>query len=318
MFEQKPTFKGKWKNDSSVIIDGRDGEGDFCDGSCRDDCECDQYCECEQCQMCNGCNCDINNCHCDNCLYCYDCEEHINTDGLCECEITKSSTCIIEHCTDDNICENCMILFKNNRNIGYKCYGEGHGTYINCDLSSCGCECSCECTHDHEGNVGEFVSIPLNVNEIDEWVTKCYPQKTNSTCGGHVHISLKSYADYMNLMDRSFYEYYLERMAKWGTIHKIKEGSSFWKRLEGAQYCHAKFMPKEQRDMFEHYEDPRYAQINYCFNVDNRQTVEFRMLPCFQKESLMLSGIKETIDIVETYLSGIDPNNNMIKLRIEI
>jgi len=233
--------------------------------------------------------------------------------------IVSDNTCTTRGCTDSNVCDNCINIITENRQTHINC-NDNNGTFSDCDRD-CRCTCDCECEYcdgNSNGNVGEFVSIPIKVEEIEEWINKNYPDKTNSTCGGHCHVSLKSASDYMNLMDRAFYEYYLKRMETWGNKMKINKGSSFWKRLIGANYCHARFQPKEQRDMTEHYEDVRYAQINYCYNVDNRHTVEFRMLPCFQKKELMVSGIKETVDIVETFLSGINPNNNMIKLRIVI
>lgn len=50
--------------------------------------------------------------------------------------------------------------------------------------------------------------------------------------------------------------------------------------------------------------DERYSQINYAYNLDDRHTIEFRMLPAFNKKSLQIAGTLELIKITQEYLEN--------------
>lgn len=321
-FDEKPSTQGSFKGDGSLQgFDERNYNDDTdCDGYCRENCECYNECDCEGCVMCDICGTTTQNCQCHECLICAECLEKVEN---CNCDRNyhKISTCKDPKCNELGVCEKCYNecdeIFNENQELSHDCHECGNVEY-ECNYD-CGCECQCECDcgNDEENGVGEFVSKPLKVSQVEDWIYGSYPTKTNYSCGGHIHISLNSYADYMNLMTYEFYNYYLERIRKWANKMKINEGSQFWKRLEGKQYCHKKFQPELQRDMQGHYDDPRYTHINYCFNVDNRHTLEFRLLPCFQKDYLMVSGVLETISIVEDYLQQL-PDNNKVRMRFEL
>ena len=62
--------------------------------------------------------------------------------------------------------------------------------------------------------------------------------------------------------------------------------------------------------------DERYSQINYAYNLDDRHTVEFRMLPCFNKKSLQIAGTLEIIRITQEYLEN--KHNIPVTLRLSI
>jgi len=164
---------------------------------------------------------------------------------------------------------------------------------------------------------GEFVSIPLTVDQIEDFILNNYPTKTNKSCGGHCHVSLKSASDYMDLMSEEFNTFYIEEFKKWGEIMQINPRSAFWNRLNGNEfYCKKKFRAIEQRDS--DHTTARYCHINYCYHEKNRHTVEFRMLPCFQKKTLMLSAILKTCEIVENYLENFVKTQKIVSMRIEL
>lgn len=311
-FESIPTFKGDFKGDSSVEISGHgDYDEDFeCDGSCRDDCECFSECSCQMCIYCSECNEYSSNCNCYDCMFCSNCDEKMD---FCNCTIEKQTECINIKCKTNEVCEECMAYFRESQETYHSCDNADHVQY-SCDRDcNCNCECECNCNNgnDGSGRSGEFVSRPLEKTEIEEWIYKCYPTITNRTCGGHIHVSLKSNVDYMALMDRKFYDYYMKKILEWAKKMRINPESHFYERYNGKRFCYANFQPEQQRDMRDHYDDPRYAHINYAYNVENRHTVEFRLLPCFQKDYLMVSGVKETLKIVEDYLKKLPKQKSM-------
>lgn len=315
-FQLRPTFKGEFKHDSSVEISGcQSSDEDFeCNGECRENCSCYEDCNCDNCCYCSLCSSYTTNCTCYECRYCSLCDNSVEN---CDCNILKDSDCDKNDCKDNDVCENCYTCFRENQEIYTNCNNADHVEF-SCDRDcSCECECECDCVGNNGDNVGEFVSRPLEKSEVEEWIFKNYPTTTNRTCGGHIHISLKSDADYMSLMDRRFYDYYMKRMLAWAEKMKIAKDSHFYERYRGKQFCYANFQPEQQRDMRDHYDDPRYAHINYAYNVDHRHTVEFRLLPCFQKDYLMVSGVKETIEIVEDYLKSL-PKLKSMRLKFEV
>ena len=154
--------------------------------------------------------------------------------------------------------------------------------------------------------IGEYVSNKLEVSEVMEWIENCHPTQTNRSCGGHIHISLNSLGDYMTLMTQEFYDHVLEKLAIWGHKMHLNENSAFWDRIgdRGVVHLYNRFNPRDQKNMRRNYMDERYSQINYAYNLNNRHTIEFRMLPCFNKKSLQIAGTMEIIKITQEYLEN--------------
>ncbi len=175
-------------------------------------------------------------------------------------------------------------------------------------LSDNYCTCpyhECRCTQEMgKSGIGEWVSNKLDVSEIEEFINKCHPIGTNSHCGGHIHVSLKSACDYMTLMSTEFYEYTLKRMNEWGTKNHIRANSPFWDRVSqnGTEYNWHRFNCESQRDMTRNLMSERYSQLNYCYNNQQRKTLEFRLLPTFKSKKLQISATLEIIQIIEDYL----------------
>ena len=155
------------------------------------------------------------------------------------------------------------------------------------------------------GWVGEIASKPMQPRAIKSWVRRNKPDKQNQSCGTHVHLSIKTNHAYSMLTEKSFYDKYMSKMAKWARTHEIKEDTGFWKRYRGDNtYCKKQHTPELQ--IFEDSRNPnRYAHINYCYGL--HKTLEFRMLPVFNCTDLMTDSIIETLRIVETYLATAPP-----------
>jgi len=195
----------------------------------------------------------------------------------------------------------------------------GHLQY-HCDYE-CDCECRCECDcGSSDGKVGEIASPAfIKVNECMDYMTKFYPTETNSTCGLHIHVSVKNEKAYKRLMTHSFNEFFLAQVEKFGIENKIgykngvltdslKAKSQFWKRLAGQNtYCQKVFNPRTQLRNTNK-DGTRYNQLNFCYNLigANRKknhTLECRLFPAFQKKEIAIKAIEFFYDCVTSFLN---------------
>lgn len=148
-------------------------------------------------------------------------------------------------------------------------------------------------------HIGEIISYPTrDLLMLLHQIKDNYPDKTNHTCGLHIHTSFKSKLMYAHLMEFSFYEFFIERWKAWGE-GRVKKYTSFWKRLDGEnEYCQIAHRPDCQ--VTYKCKKDRYTQLNYCYSL--HQTIENRLLPAFQNVDLSLSAIEEYVSIIDDYL----------------
>lgn len=182
-------------------------------------------------------------------------------------------------------------------------------THHECDES---CEDGCSGS-DEEAYHGEAVSPAMDIEEIEAWIDKNYPDAMDGTCGIHVHVSFDdNRLSYAKLMSSKFWKYYLKRYKEWGMKNNINPNSRFWVRMEGNnRYCRAKFQPARQIDQ-RYKESTRYTMLNYCYALHH--TLESRMLPTFNRKYIAVSAVKEFYDIVNTYLAdNIDEPEYVLK-----
>lgn len=149
---------------------------------------------------------------------------------------------------------------------------------------------------------GEIHSEPVSQEALERWVDNNYPDKMDSTCGIHVHISTNgNHLSYGKLMSKKFWNYYLKRYNEWGIANNINEGSRFWNRLDGnCFYAKRRFNPLRQYRA-RYREQSRYSFLNYCYSMHG--TLESRLLPTFNEPRIAKSAIIEFIDIVNSYLA---------------
>jgi hypothetical protein len=165
------------------------------------------------------------------------------------------------------------------------------------ERANMGEDCSVRC----EGEVisgGELRSAPSTWEGIRSLMSTCYPDVVDSSCGMHVHISLKSKLDYCRLMARPFYDFFLREITYWAS-NNVRAGSRFWNRLEGTSYAQADIFEPEMGVYGG--EADRYAFLN--FNAYGRfGTLEIRLLPMFNDSRVAIKAVRETLEIVERYL----------------
>jgi len=147
----------------------------------------------------------------------------------------------------------------------------------------------------------EFISAPMESPvELAAWMRRVYPPHTNSSCGLHVHVSLKNSIDYARIIDRRFYNYFLDEMTEWGRVAKIKN-KNFFTRLEGNNhFCKKDWAPEKQMKQTGK-DSVRYAHWNFCWGI--RKTAECRMLPTFKDPSVAIAAVMRVIKCVEDYLA---------------
>jgi hypothetical protein len=159
-----------------------------------------------------------------------------------------------------------------------------------------GDDCSVRCEGD-EISGGELRSAPSDWRTIEGLMRNCYPDVVDSSCGMHVHISLKSKLDYGRLMSRSFYDFFLREIIAWGSDN-VRAGSRFWRRLDGGEYAQADIFEPELGILGS---ADRYAFLN--FNAYQRYgTIECRLLPMFDTSTLAIKAVRAVLEITEGYL----------------
>src|ERR1019366_2939398 len=91
---------------------------------------------------------------------------------------------------------------------------------------------------------GEIASHLFNSKgQIEDWLKKTYPNKSNSTCGIHIHVSFFDLNSYASLMTKSFYEMFLCSLHEFGE-NEANESDIFWNRLGGGnRFCERIFNP---------------------------------------------------------------------------
>ncbi len=151
---------------------------------------------------------------------------------------------------------------------------------------------------------GEISNQPTrNMDKLETWVKQVYPPVINETCGLHVHVSFENIVHYQMLMDKRFYDYYLEQYDKWIEIAPISQREKAWfkARLDGInRYCIRQFVPDKQSHVTIRHDTHRYCHLNYCHTLHG--TLESRLLPMFNKSYTAWAAIIKFIAIIETWL----------------
>jgi len=207
-------------------------------------------------------------------------------------------------------------LIRNRGQISRFCYdGSVHfnnsgrindDDYIYNDGNDCGCgDLGCEICYTYDGTVeeagliGETRSNPITkVQDLIVYVNDNYPDKTNSTCGLHIHISLKQKNYYSLLMSSKFNTYFKKMIVEYAD--KNITNKHFWNRLEGSNtFCTDVFRPQIQTNDAGK-GSTRYSQLNYCYSLHG--TLECRLFPAFKYKDTAINAIMAYLSIVESYI----------------
>lgn len=162
------------------------------------------------------------------------------------------------------------------------------------------------------GWVGEISSAPLaSLSGLLAFMRKRWPNKTNHTCGLHVHISTKQPNAYALLARPDFVARFNKWAGDWSDAHPDEELFSV-RQIGGNSFC--KKMPDPnsvlgRRDLdaliraqarYHGKTDARYRQLNFCYAFHG--TLEARIFPAFESPEVAVDAVKSYLFMVEHYL----------------
>lgn len=159
-------------------------------------------------------------------------------------------------------------------------------------------------------HIGELPIGPAIPAAIAELIRVNHPQKVNSTCGMHVHMSFDSLWYYQLLMVPEYQKSIIHYLTLWAQEQKLKDTNCIWDRLKGkSQYCQDKFWPDAQAAVKRKGHDQnvpghRYTHVHYC---GRQNTIEIRTLPMFDNTKIAVSAVKQVIDITNAVLYVLGP-----------
>lgn len=164
---------------------------------------------------------------------------------------------------------------------------------------------------------GELPSDPMTREKVPKWMQAMYPSHVNHTCGLHVHMSFYSAKHYKQLMVEGYPKTIVAYMKQWAQKEELADNHPIWERLKGAnRYCQHKFyadMQAQARNKNHGQNEPghRYTVINYCWSLEDRNTLECRLLPMMDTAVQGISAVQRVLDITNAFLlmSGVrDPD----------
>jgi len=171
----------------------------------------------------------------------------------------------------------------------------------------------------HAPHVGEVVSkpFPYEEGEWKDWLVSHWPDaepkdRTNRTCGFHIHLSTKSLRDYSLLSSKSFFFELKDEMNKVGERVKLPKKHVFWERVRGQnRFCTPEFDPANQMRINKKGGANRYGWLNFAWTMHG--TMEFRALPTFRDAAVGLRFAEAYFGFVQGWLE----KNQDVKLRRE-
>src|SRR3990167_1168176 len=153
---------------------------------------------------------------------------------------------------------------------------------------------------------GEIPSNPMELDKIEPWMKKFYPQIVNDTCGLHVHMSFKSALQYQRLMTPTYPATIIEYFTSWAKSEGLKDSHPIWERLSGKnRYCKHEFHAQQQvtskKDHNQTRPGHRYTIVNYCYSVHGG-TLECRLLPMFETAAQGIRAVEHVLAITNAFL----------------
>ncbi len=167
-------------------------------------------------------------------------------------------------------------------------------------------------------HVGEAVSPPMVYGAVEadskvdwkEWLLSHWPNaegkdRTNHTCGFHIHLSVLSLKDYSLLTSKLFLFQLRDRMAEVGKKVDLPSKHEFWNRVGGKNaFCTLLFDPAHQMKVKKDGEIHRcrYGWLNFSWRAHG--TMEFRALPTFRDAPVGLRFAVEYFNFVDEWLEA--------------
>lgn len=168
---------------------------------------------------------------------------------------------------------------------------------------------------------GELPIGPMQPAAMPKFMKKYYPQKVDSTCGMHVHMSFESLRHYAWLMVPEYQETICEYLIQWAKDERFSTDHHIWGRLKGESiYCQKKFWPDEQvsykkKDHDHNRDGHRYTIVHYCGRM---LTIEVRVLPMMVTADQAIRAVKQVLDITNASLVLLADRNQKITEKMDV
>ena len=153
-------------------------------------------------------------------------------------------------------------------------------------------------------HIGEMTTEPIRFNTkgLEKFryiIQKCYPQRTNKYCGGHIHVSFSNNKMVEPLLTRDFYDGIFDGLTNHVEKNCSRVGQNeYFDRIEdNSGYCKDVFDPENSIIR----NSDRYFKMN-LHPWHQRHTVEFRVLPQFKDSSDYYTCVMYMLNYTDNYL----------------
>ena len=176
-------------------------------------------------------------------------------------------------------------------------------------------------------HVGEAVSPPIPIADMtgdppkavwEVWLTSHWPDatppdRTNNTCGFHIHLSLLTYLDYSLMTSRKALFLLRDAIKAEGEKAKLPKKHEFWARMEGLNtFCNFFTDPAKQMSInSKRMSKDRYGFLNFSYGVHG--TMEFRALPTFRDAHVAVGFTEAYLAAVDKWLDENQPTEPLIR-----
>ncbi len=143
---------------------------------------------------------------------------------------------------------------------------------------------------------------------LKDFLSKAYPQRVNSSCGMHVHVSFNKHSYYLSLMRSSFHSAMMRRLKLLlKNIEDPEDQSRLQQRVYGKQrFCGGQYSNLNTIKQYNSTGGQKYSMINYC--QKKFDTIEFRGLCMFNKWETSLFAIQDLLVFISRYLQNTKPD----------
>jgi hypothetical protein len=170
-------------------------------------------------------------------------------------------------------------------------------------------------------HVGEAVSPPIvyapwegalpHMVDWLDWLGKHWPNaeppnRTNHTCGFHIHVSFHSHKAYTLLTSKIFLYELRQLILAQGIKEKLPRKHPFWNRVNGGNtFCHLDFNAPKQMEVASKdggIRRVRYGWLNFASALHG--TMEFRALPTFRDFPVAARFSHTYFTFIDSYLAA--------------
>ena len=153
------------------------------------------------------------------------------------------------------------------------------------------------------GNVhtGEYITTPQvydrMLRNLTPIILRNYPHNTNTSCGGHFHISFKNTKCYGIAMNKKLWSLIKRKLGAYVNKNCTSEEAQIThSRIHGVSYCYNKYLAEDQMMG----DGDRYCHLNFAYQKHG--TMEVRILPMYKNVSTYLKTLRLTVRLIDEFV----------------